>query len=150
MQLKIAKIIEAIDLGEYAEAMKGQTVQVWVNPDLATLRRRELLIEKYNRLTSAMLELGQKAANAPEAGRAKLARETKAQIEEFNSYALGDFASGINAWFAELWSQSPDPSTHWTVEELAGLNEADPAFYQWLKNRSVEMLAQHRNRQKKG
>lgn len=150
MQVKIAKIIEPIDLGDYAADMKGQTVQVWVNPDLATLRRRELLIEKYNRMTSAMLELGKKAGSAPEAGRAKLAKETKAQIEEFNEFALGEFASDINAWFAELWSQSPDPSSHWTLDELVKLNEADPAFYQWLKNRSVEMLAQHRNHEKKG
>lgn len=150
MKLNIAKVIRSLDLAEYAEAYKGQTVHVWVNPDMGTLRRRELLVEKYNRMLKDMLDLGKQVDGIPEAARQAMAEQARTQIEAFNTFALGEFTDGINKWFAELWSQGSDPATHWTVEELVNLNEHDPALYQWMKNQSVEMLERHREREKKG
>lgn len=150
MKLNIARFIKPLDLAEYAEPFKGQVVQVWVNPDLATVRRRDLLIEKYNRMLKNMLDLGKNVENASEKARQEIAEQARMQIEAFNAFALGEFTDGINKWFADLWSQAEDPATHWTVEELVHLNEQDPALYQWMKDRSVEMVERHRVREKKG
>lgn len=149
MKLNLTRVTEPLDLGDYAEAYRGQVVQVWVNPDLATIRRRDLLIEKYNRMLNDMLELAKKTEGADEKARKKMAEKAREQIESFNAFALGEFTEGINKWFADLWSQGADPATHWTVEELVALNEQDPALYQWMKNRSVEMIGRHKDREKK-
>lgn len=146
MKLNITKVIQALDLGEYAEAMQGQVVQVWLNPDRATLRRRELLIEEYNRRLEALKNPPQ----VTEKNRVKVAERFKTTLDEFNEFALGDFLKGIHEWFASLWSQHTDAGTHWTTDELVELNEADPALYQWMKDRSLKMMEAHRSREKKG
>ena len=146
MKLNISKVIQSLELGGYAEEMQGQAVKVWVNPDLAVLRRRETLIEKYNRLLKNLTDVPE----AADKHKIKAAEQVRERLEAFNEFALGDFVNGIHDWFAELWSQSADPATHWTREELVQLNEADPALYQWMKNRSIEMIEAHRVREKKG
>lgn len=43
MEIKIPKVLTAIDLGDYAEALKGQFVHVWVNPPMEVMREHEAL-----------------------------------------------------------------------------------------------------------
>lgn len=150
MKLNISKVIEPLDLGEYAEAMRGQTVQVWVNPDRATIRQRELLLDEYNRRLREMNESAAKTKDASKKSTPDLAEKFRAKMDEFAAYATGEFLQGIHEWFANLWSQGSDPAKHWTADELVELNEADPALYQWLKNMSIEMITGHREREKKG
>jgi len=150
MKLNIEKVIQPLDLGDYAEAMKGQILQIWVNPPMAIIRRRELLLVKYNLLLDAMKTRAKNADAAAEKTREKIAEEVGKQIDNFNSYASGEFTDGINDWFSDLWSQHHDPATHWTRQELVDLNEADPALYQWLKNQTIEAIAAHKAGEKKG
>lgn len=48
MEIKIPKVLMAIDLGDYADALKGQFVYAWVNPPLETMREHEALRKAEN------------------------------------------------------------------------------------------------------
>lgn len=54
---------------------------------------------------------------------------------------------------AELWSQGPDPETHWTVDEVVKLieekRETDPALFGWLRTETFAMIGAYRNAKKK-
>lgn len=150
MKINIARVIQPLDLGDYAESMRGQVVLVWVNPDRATLRRRELLIEEYNRKLREMNDEAQKAKSATQKAAGKIAESFREKMDDFSAYATGEFIRGIHAWFAEIWSQGSNEETQWTPDELVELNEADPALYQWMKNHTVNMISEHREREKKG
>jgi hypothetical protein len=81
-------------------------------------------------------------------------RKRDALISDYNAdakdqEAFSAFMRGIDDWFATLWSQHPDASTHWTAQELAELLEADPVLYTWMKDSTIEMLQSHRRREKK-
>jgi hypothetical protein len=57
------------------------------------------------------------------------------------------------AWFAMIWSQGSDPATHWTPAEVRQLKEQtagnDPQFFGWLCSKTIAMIGEHRNQQKK-
>lgn len=148
MKIQIQKIVRPLDLGEYAHELKGQVVQVWINPDRITSRGRELLVEEYNRRLGAL----NKSPELLEKIKASEDRQKELQqeIESFNTWAMGDFINGIHQWFADLWSQGADKESQWIAAELVELNEKEPALYGWMKNQSMQMIEDHRNREKKG
>lgn len=43
MEINIPKVLVAIDLGDYAEALKGQFVYAWVNTPMEAMREHEAL-----------------------------------------------------------------------------------------------------------
>lgn len=45
MKLEIPKVIARVDLGEYADALAGQYLLVWVNPTLDVLRKHDELVK---------------------------------------------------------------------------------------------------------
>ena len=47
MKINFPKILKEIDLGDYAEEMKGQKVQVWVNPSVAFLKELDAQYNEY-------------------------------------------------------------------------------------------------------
>lgn len=57
------------------------------------------------------------------------------------------------AWFAMVWSQGSDPACHWTLDEVRQLKEQtagnDPQFFGWLCSKTIAMIGEHRNQQKK-
>jgi hypothetical protein len=58
------------------------------------------------------------------------------------------------AWFAEIWSQSEDPATRVTadeVKELAIRSETDdPALWEFLVHGTWRLIDEHRQHAKKG
>lgn len=44
MKIEIPKIIEMIDLGEYAPELAGQCLHVWVNPPISLLREHDRIL----------------------------------------------------------------------------------------------------------
>lgn len=54
---------------------------------------------------------------------------------------------------AELWSQGSDQETHWTADEVITLAsetmETDPQFWPWLRERTFDMIGEHRKQEKK-
>jgi hypothetical protein len=111
-----------------------KTVHVWVNPPRAVLEAHTALRERA-RAAYASLEA---AGNDPE--------QLKAVGAEL--VAVGGLMAD---WYARLWSQHPDPATHWTADEVRelGASETDPGLYAWLTNQAVGLVNAHRERAKK-
>lgn len=136
MKVKIAAIIQEIDLGEYNEAMSGGVVQVWVNPPRSVRKEREALLRAYASLFRSVA-----VSETPEAKKYGLGRlldffrGKNARMSE-----LEKAGQRVYAWFATLWSQGTNPELHWSAEEVAELNEREPALYAWLIRKSVLMI----------
>jgi hypothetical protein len=61
---------------------------------------------------------------------------------QFKSISM-TYLRKILAWYARIWSQSPDVGTHWTVGELAKINKKNPALFDWLCINSRVLIGQH-------
>ena len=137
MKVKAVIITQPIDLGEYNEAMSGGVIHVWVNPPRSVRKEREELLRTYAKFFRSVAvpekPIAKKHALAVllDLFRGKKTR-TLTQLQEAERK--------VYAWFAELWSQGDNPELHWSVDEVAEINEQDPVLYQWLIRRSVLMV----------
>ena len=132
--LKIPVILQGLDLSEYHESLKGETLQVWVNPPLTIREEHAQVFFEWN---LAEVETGKGVEN-------KLPDEKLAAFK-----ALRDkYEARINEWFCRIWSQGPEDS-RMPLEELTVLNASDPAFVEWLKRRTMTLIEEHRREQKK-
>lgn len=130
MKFDIKKVIRVMDLNDYDPQFNGQVIQVWVNPDRAFIRERdELWRENVQRI--------QAIKDQPE-GR-----------EEYIKWSTEEFIPRNHAWFARIWSQGSDASQNWTADELMQIGEQDPALYDWIQRRTMEMLMVFRSDEKK-
>jgi hypothetical protein len=154
MKFNVQKILQALPLSEYDKAYSGESLQVWVNPPRASQIQREELDRKYEMMARTQIlaerERERRMAEATDqAARDQILAEAETALEQFRA-GMKVFAAENYAWFAELWSQSPDTSTHWTVEEIGELFEQEPALCSWLGERTQALLKEHREQQKKG
>jgi hypothetical protein len=129
MEFDIKKIIRDLPLEEYAEEYKGSTLKIWVNPDRGFIGRRDELQTEFD-------------------SRLRETKTNNALAEPFMTWVAEIYTPSVMDWYARLWSQG-ERETHWTVEELQALDERDPALFDWLKRRSVQMIVEHRTREKK-
>lgn len=62
-------------------------------------------------------------------------------------------AETVLAVLAELWSQGPVVESHWTREDLMalieGTVETDPGLFAWMRDKTFEMIGEHRRTAKK-
>lgn len=70
-------------------------------------------------------------------------------LSDFQQNPTGE---GVINLVSELWSQGPE-DTHWSPEEVTTLIEAtietDPALFRWMRDKTIEMVGEHRNAAKK-
>lgn len=146
MMIKIETILQPLDLGDYYEAYRGTCVQVWVNPTRPFLAEREKWVDENNR---RWLDI-QSRYNVKAAQKAKAPDLTPAAkaIVTYNTWVHEQYLPAINEWFSRLFSQGPEDTRH-SAEELAKIDEQDPALLLWLKRRANEMIEAHRTGQKK-
>jgi len=132
MKIEIMKGLQDLDLGDYADEYKGQglAVKVWVNPDRGTIAERDDIQAEFDR------QLQETKTN-------------NALVEPFLKWVVETYTHVILNWYSRLWSQGA-PDTHWSVDEMKELDKQDPALFEWMKRRSVQMIIQHRTREKKG
>jgi hypothetical protein len=138
MKLKIAKILRPLDLGEKAAEYSGQSIQVWINPSLEFLKERDGFILEYAGKNKLLEE-----------ARIKQVQDLEGHVQEFAAWLDGEFTDKNHAWFARLWSQAENADTYWTLAEVNELKRADPALLDWMKSRSIEMIAEYRRAEKK-
>lgn len=144
MKIEIPKIVRPVDLGEYAEEMRGQLLYVWVNPPTA-------LMDEYFRLRKDLLETDDEINKLNPQDNKKAA---PANVEKINGLvkALESQAAGMRDVLAQLLSQGPE-ALRWTSEDVAALltetADADPQLYPWVVNAIFEQIGEHRARRKK-
>ena len=135
IQFKYKPVIKPLYLREYHPDYGDETIEVCVNPAPAFLQQRSALSEENaRRYAESAKAIEKKAENAAEL--------VAAYMDWFNT----EFNNRADEWFAKLWSFGAD---QWTAQELQVIKETDPHFLNWLKNRSVEMIEEHRLGRKK-
>jgi hypothetical protein len=145
MKFEIKKVVRALALAEYAEEYKDQTISVWVNPSVDTLRERDRLIGEYGTRLAEIRPLEAEPAEGAEKKR-PVDPDLPKKVDVFMEWKASVFDEFFHQWFAALWSHGPET---WTADECRDLGLKDPALYQWLKDRSMRMIEEHRAREKK-
>lgn len=129
--IEIPKIIQPLKLSDYAPEFGDISIPVWVNPPKALLTK---YLDCVNQSKSLVAEL-QKADTDH-------INEITANLERIGNDLLG--------WYSEIWSQT---DTQYPVESVknlvAGAQDTDPAFWEWLTSGTLNMIAEHRTRAKK-
>lgn len=121
MKIDIPKIVRPVDLGGYAEEMKGKLIYVWVNPPVS-------LLQEYFDLQKGILEGDdQKTLESQAARMREVLAELLSQGPEEMRWSAEDVAELLESTF-----------------------DSDPLFYPWLVNAVFEQIGEHRKRIKKG
>jgi hypothetical protein len=151
MKINIPKVIVPVPMEEYAPELKGKTLCVWVNPSMqelqtyndlvSDLQARELESAKQMLEMPATSETGSPLWRAYDQAAHWVSRKKTEKTEGVDR--------GMLAWYAMLWSQSPDDNTHWTVDELRAVEAKDPSFLSWMITRTWQARAEHMERKKK-
>jgi hypothetical protein len=143
MKLIIPKIVEKLNLSDYAEEWGDQTMSVWVNPTKEISVLHDQNIDDANSVIVKLAEL-------------KAERETNGDqwFEEFGKTQEADLIAALEVtnknamdWYSIIWSQGVENTrvTAEEVEELAETSqETDPMFYQWICAKTIEMIFAHR------
>lgn len=149
----VLKIVRTIRLAEYAEEYGEAVIHVWVNPPRPMLAAHDALV-----LESGMLRKGLEPLAEGARSKERPAEESapsKPSDDEIKK-AVGrllEISTEHLAWFATIWSQGPE-GTHWTAQEVGELVDAyaetDPRFFEWVSERTVALIREHRTGQKKG
>ena len=134
MQINIFKVLRPVDLGDYAKEYQSQIIYVWVNPTRQFRMERDELDKAY----------------ATEAEKIRKRATDQAVADAFLKFLQEQYLPKVKAWFAGLFSQHADPATHLTQAELERIEAEDPALMEWLMNRAIKLIAEHRSAEKKG
>lgn len=129
---------QPIDLGDWNETARGKFVHVWVDPPKPILRERD----KFNRDYANFMLSQNISAKAKSAG-GRSPKQSKGptvaeQAERLTAF-LNTWKKDVYAWYAKLWSAGP-AETHWTVDEIAELDEQNPQLLKWLFEQTKTLL----------
>jgi hypothetical protein len=119
MKLDIPKIVRPVDLGDYAEEMRGKLIYVWVNSPVA-------LLQEYFTLQDS-IRTGEEE---------KVLESQAARMREILAELLSQGPQELR-WTVD------------EVGELISTADTDPLLYPWVVNSIFEQIGQHRVRQKK-
>jgi hypothetical protein len=149
MKFQIAQIVLPLELSEYTEAYLGKRLMVWVNPPREVKEERESILRDYSRALKHVLTPETILRASPlKKGRDFLSRlfgtptpDVKSRLDAVNERMF--------AWLVKIWNQHEDEDCAWPVEDIRALYEADPAMYQWVVQRTVQMISDFRGESKK-
>jgi len=129
MNITIPRITRTVALSDFAPEFGEAVVYVWVNPPRDFLARYFSLLAEIKAAGEATKGKSKKAAGA-------------------NRDRIGN---DIILFFSELWSQNPDPETHWPREHIIDLinNETAPGLYVWLTSKSIKEITAFQSASKK-
>ena len=147
MQIAIRKLIRPLRMADFAPEYGDDFFTVWVNPPRAQLEAYREIRGQNDALLKRLGELAKAKANGG-----------LSELEEGEAQKLGlqmrDCSDRVYAWFAEIWSQGPDPSTHSTGQDVRDLavrcEREDPALWLFLCTQTWHLINDHRDQAKKG
>jgi len=153
MKFEFVKIILPLELADYIAAYAGQRLQVWVNPPRAMKQEREEIIRRSGQILKGIID-GQQSSviSSQSSGKPFLKRVLgifKRQMDSVELNAVRRMNADMFGWLSRIWSQHEDPESHWTVDEIPVVYDSDPALYQWMVRRTIEMMESFRTEKKK-
>lgn len=140
--IKIRKITKRLEFADYApEYGPDDHLLVWVNPPREKLLEYEQIREENETLIEGMKALSEDPEAVSDDARKELAEK------------LMGASDGYYAWFAEIWSQGPDETTHQSAEMVKQFaTEAqgvDPQLWIFAIARSWALIQEHLSGTKK-
>lgn len=171
MKFNIPKVFGQVHFGDYAPALKGEILLVWLNMPREKREALDVITPNYKREMGELAEkrveaqhkfdVLKESMDAPPSD--NVARITpagleqlqigleakKAELDKQASEALRLFNRSLLTWWAEIWSQGDDAGKHWTVEELEEVDRADPDLLRFMLAQSNALINDHRARAKK-
>ena len=155
---KLPRKLEVIDLADYHESLSDQPkITIWVNLTKA-------LFDEWEQIQLAIHDNGQVVQKITEEHyQETLAKTPKGKPVDRNaklSAALEKRLAAVNelitatndrvyAWYAEVWSQSADASTHVSAEDVRSFAEqcmaGDPALWSWVTTATQAKIIAYRN-----
>jgi hypothetical protein len=138
MRFEYRKITLAVDLGEYYEAYQGKFVHVWVNPPRAKRLEGEMLMRQAGRWLEEQIQALR--AEGPKS-KPTIAEAVRRMLQPGGRPDIvKEISDRTHAWIADIWSQAPDPEAHWTADEVRQMDETDPRLFEWLAQRTLELM----------
>lgn len=145
MKIAIPKVLRPVHLADYDEAYGDETVWMWVNPPRATKLKFYEMAEEFARIRSQVTELVENDGGEGDSQKAEALPPLFARLEELGGE--------LYAWWAEMWSQHQDEESHWTQEEVTELVtaalDADPGFWDFLQESSLDAMQEYREQKKR-
>jgi hypothetical protein len=153
MKFEFVKIVLPLELADYIAAYAGQRLQVWVNPPRAMKQEREEIIRRSSRMLKGIID-GQQSSviNSQSSEKPFLKRVLgifKRQMDSTELIAVQRMNTDMFGWLSRIWSQHEDMESRWTVDEIQVVYDTDPALYQWMVRRTIEMMESFRTEKKK-
>jgi hypothetical protein len=150
----VTHLLQLQDYAPEEPTLVGVGIWVWVDPSTAILEEFDTLNKGYGQVLDKLgTRLGKTPNKNNSAGNRLLTWLNLLSSHDKESWfksATENYRRSLNAWYARLWSQHPDVSTHWTVNELQKINDENPRFYEWLCISSWSLIERHRMYAKKG
>jgi hypothetical protein len=146
MDIKIPKVVVAVDMEDYHPDLKGKCLHVWVNPPLDVL-------QKYTDIQAELdaLLLADVSALLPHDGE----KEKFSALDVLKEYLgikrkrpIARIDAKLLEWYVVLWSQGPQDAK-WSVKELQDLELKDNAFVEWMIAATWSARKEHIERKKK-
>ena len=141
MIIEIRKVVRPLPLSGFAPEYGEDTVSIWVNPHREALTRYELVRKKAEELKNRLVALSEQ--KNPDKGEAQAIGTELTQVNDL-----------LYAWYAEIWSQSPDAGKHVTGDQVRELAERcereDPALWFFLISGTWRLINEHLSTTKKG
>ncbi len=154
MDIKIPKLIKPLDLSEYMPELKGQLIHVWVDPPRKIFQEYDMLVIEAEieaaKEIDADIEVKPADASA-ETGTLASLKSNLNKLLSFRQKRVQSRASGtdkrILQWYSVIWSQRQDAVV--SAEDIAKLEDENPAFFGWLIEQTWQMIRENRERNKK-
>jgi len=139
-KIKIRKVVRQLDLDDYFGTGESEYIHVWVNPPRSIREQHNRNIQESKDVIKDLAAL----------------KEDKDATE--NQYkTIGERLQAVNLamheYWATIWSQGKDESTHWTADEVKELQSAaledDPILWKFVTDMSIGMMNDYLNGQSK-
>ena len=135
-------VIEALDLGAYNPAFKGQSIPVCVNPPQEFMDERAEIMREF----SERFDEYAKAQTRLTSNDEKKVESAQELIKAFQDWSEGHFTPAVHDWYARLFSYDGDI---YSAADLTEYGRVDVHFLNWLMQRAIEMINEHRSGRKK-
>ena len=139
LKISVPKIVRDLDLGDYADELAGQVIQVWVNPPREKVLTYSDITAEIDGFDAEILKLHKRISEEPE--------NVEELTEQINVLAgrVEKANDALFAWYAVIWSQGDEEESAESVREFAtSTMDTDPTLWRWVAQSTVLMISDHR------
>lgn len=145
--INIPKVVKKLELSGYADELKGEFIEVWVNPTRADHKA-------YTDLQTQLLNFRGEGADLALQLNKETDRNEKVRLQkrldkftkkiEKEADSLND---AMYAWYARIWAQGKGDVSAEDVRTIAKSSgdQDDGVFWAWITKQTQAMILAHRN-----